>query len=372
MDPELRERVLEHSGRNLFHDDSKYDAEIDTSQGWRVRHDDDDDEDDERRRRTPSPPPRSPPPPPPPRPPPYHPQTQPDWANDGNGEDEFEPVELDLSRPKLTASDESWEEQLGRWVRRPPDAPPPSLEDNDSSDDEYVEGDAELTRRRRMAMQRYRSPRYTGQPRPTIDELLADPDVALQPRFYDLPLDLDREMRDVDDRLGCDAWTTFWRFCDRNWCFFCRYRRTTLSEEYSDVYRLMVDKMTRPVHDHDEEVVVAEIQNMYFTSVQPYLPPRTPCKRTGNARPPRYLWKSAIRRHMHEHMHRPVHDMVAMRNTLKRANGFLAGSIVKQHKKNPETETKVDLSRLKALRDNIDVIVRLGDRITKAAADFRL
>jgi hypothetical protein len=364
MDPERREEVLQHDRARLYDDDEddaddgKYDAELEA-----------DDPRWQQRQRSPSPPPE---PRQPPQPPPYH--AQPDWG--GGAEAEEEQYEaMPLGRAVLSASDESLEEYLGKWARRRADDAAPTLDDIDPSDDEYVEGDPALTRQRRMAMQRYRSKGYTGDARPLIDEMLAHPDVALQPRFYGLPLDLDQEMRGLS--LGPfahdpqEVWNTFWRFCDRNWCFFCHYRRTTLVEEYSDIFRLMVEKMTRPLFDHDEEVIVDEVQSMWFTSVQPHLPARAPCRRTGRARPQRYLWKSCIRRHMRDHVLRPVHDMVEMQNVLKRANEWLASSMVKRHKKNP-ADVKVDLSKMKHLRENMDMIVRFGKDIKKGSSEYRI
>lgn len=355
MNPEDRENALSELGRFDFKYDEE-EIEMDTDEG-------------QHRRR-----PRSPTPPPSPlRPPPYHPQNRPDWEQEA--EDEYEAVELNVARPQFSDKQELLEEQLGKWAR--PRRGPATIEDNDPSDDEYVEDDPELTMKRRIAMQTYRDQTHHPRPNALIDQMLASPDVVLQPRFADLPLELDEEMRALSVSEAPTrrhdpehVWNTFWRYCDRNWCFFCQYRRTTMTNEYSDIYRLMMEKMTRPMDDHDEEVIVNEVQNMFFCAVQPHLPKRTPCRRTGRERPPRYLWKSMIRRHMHHHMLRPVHDNINHRKILIRLTSVLASSIVKKHKKNP-TDVKVDLQKARFMRDTMEVIAKFGKDIQKDIREYR-
>ena len=292
------------------------------------------------------------------------PPAPPDWE----AEDEYEPVQLDFSRPPTTKQSEEDEEATSKWSRARDR--PARVEDYESSDDEYVQDDPRATELRRAKMQRYRSRSGPGR-YPIVDRLLEHPDIACQPRFNQLPLDMDDEMRGLD--LGAsrdELWRSFWRMCDRNWCFFCTYRRTNKVEQWSNDFREAVDMMRRPLFDHDEEYVVTQLQNMFFVVFQPLLPPRKPCKRTGKPKPLRYLWKSSIRRCMDHHQHRPTHDLLASRNVLKEANRVLSSLVFKRGVKRP-ADVQFDGARMKQYRDNADMMMRIDDKVAKHKAEYR-
>lgn len=339
--------------RDHEEEEDEVDGEIDTSRPGMRRS----------RSRSPSPPPRQPPPPA------YH---QPDWARDDGPSCEHDPIPLDPDAEGLDDDQHQRdEEDEGRWAHRTASDEPPTLEAMDSSDDDYDDSDKtgrrSMLRRRRM--QRYRSmDPHTRTPNTSIDKLLQHPDVALQPRFNDLELNAEMEklMRDYP---YSDPWTTYWRFNDRNWCFFCWYRRNTLDTVVDPEFQIMNEMLTRPLMDHSEEYVVQMLQNMFFITFQPRLPPRKPCKRTGRPRPPHYLWKCSIRRHKHEHMHRPIHDKIKMRTKLRRANELLGSMVFKRHRSTHDVE--FDGARMKHFRENADLIMRIDDRIAKEVAQFR-
>ena len=300
-------------------------------------------------------------------------QEQPDWGGQVEG-DEYEPVQLDFSRKVMTAEEETNEEEASKWAQaRTEEA---TIDDYESSDDEYVEDNPRATRLRRIRMQAYRSTDWTGPRNPVIDNLMQHPDIACQPRFNDLPMELDEEMREL--ALGSDltddpeaAWRLFWRLNDRNWDFFCAYRRTTQVGNESKAYQQAMEIMNRPLFDHDEEWRVKQLQNMFFIVFQPLLPERKPDKRTGKARPARYLWKSTIRRCMHCHQHRPVHDHLAARKVLREANHVLSSQVFKRNKRN-HADVQFDSAKLKHYRENTELMMKLDDKIAKRVAEYRV
>ena len=284
MDPEARENVLNYGPSLIEVDTDRYRSKK------RSR--------DPSRSRSPSWGRRSPSPPSGPRPPPpYRPVAEPDWGGEGGDEQAFEYVELDTSRRVLTAEAEREEEDIGRWASRKSTDPLPSIEDNDSSDDEYVHDNPRATLLRRRRMQQYRSNDWRGGRQQTLDELLEHPDIALQPRFNDLPFGLDEEMRKMALGSGFDtlrdedtSWDLFWRLCDRHWCFLCRYRRTTESRNFSKEYSMIVQRMSEPLFDHDEEQLVDEIQNIFMLCIRPCLPPRKPVPKGRFSTPVKTKW----------------------------------------------------------------------------------
>lgn len=360
MDPEIREQVLEGGGAYRDPDDEgKYDVdgEIDTD-AW--------DTNARQQPRSPSPPPS------------YH-QPQPDWGQGAvEGEDAYEPIPLDLTRRVPSDQEERDEEEASKWSHRKPTDPAPSVDDYEDSDDEYIDDEPRATLLRRRRMQAYRGVGWMGARDSTIDTLLSHPDVACQPRFNDLPVALDDDMR----RLVLDtgpgtvrdpdyAWRTFWRFSDRNYCFFCVHRRTNEQRTYSEEFKLALEMMTRPLFDYDQEHLVKQLHNMFFVVFQPLLPPRAPCKRTGRPKPAHYLWASTIRRHMVHHMHRPVHDTVMEYNLLGKANELLSMTTFKRHKKNGSSDIQFDSARLRHIRDNIEQRRRLRADISKGQSLYR-
>lgn len=227
------------------------------------------------------------------------------------GDDLFAPSEdyvvLDNVRRRRTDVEEN-DEELGRWatlLRRTMHQPTPR--DVDFSDDEY-EPD-ELPQRLQI------DAAASTDPRDRMRLLLgAYPELHDELSVRLSGLQLDEFRKGVGELMTEEnAWFEFCRLKDRRWCFPCAHRAGYEQRDYTAGYNMIMAYLTdyRKM-EFNFARVERIVQDIYFTKVRPYMPPRRNCNVTGRAKPPHYWWRSMVREHLTNHVLLPVQAEMRM------------------------------------------------------------
>lgn len=167
-----------------------------------------------------------------------------------------------------------------------------------------------------------------------------------------------RQILDEDD-----AWAEFWRLKDRDWCFMCSHRNSYSESEYLFGFREIQRYCEDPKrNEYNFERIVRIIQDIFFCQVQRFLPPRRKCRITGKGRPPHFLWRSMIRKHITEHLYLPIHDQIRMSKQYAKISHAIKTRLITRLRKDRD-EYSVDS---KLLQDSLkcdSFLLKLHDSI---------